>query len=126
MVNKLIVVIDDEIETIDFLKIALSLRGYEVVGALNAQLGLQLIRERQPDVVIVDLMLPLVSGYEVCRQLRIDPRTARLPIIVLSASDIVAAEKGALAAGADRFILKPPPSIKLLAEMIEAVMTKKQ
>ncbi len=125
MMNKLIVVIDDEIDTIDFLKTALGLRGYEVVGALNAETGLQLIRERQPNVVMVDLMMPLISGYEVCRQLRADPQTARLPIIVLSASGIVAAEKDALAAGADRFVLKPPPSIKVLADMIEAVQAEK-
>jgi len=125
MPNKVIVVIDDELDTVDFLKAALSRRGYEVVGALNAETGLQLIRERQPAVAMVDLMMPSISGYDVCRQLRADPQTVQLPIIVLTASGMLSAERDALAAGADQFILKPV-GLKLLTETIEAVQAGKQ
>lgn len=125
MPNKVIVVIDDELDTVDFLNAALSRRGYEVVGALNAETGLQLIRERQPAVAMVDLMMPSISGYDVCRQLRADPQTVQLPIIVLTASGMLSAERDALAAGADQFILKPV-GLKLLTETIEAVQAGKQ
>ncbi len=121
MANEFILVVDDEIETIDLLRSALSRRGYEVVGVTDGEQGLQFVRERRPALMLLDLMMPRLSGYDVCRQLRADPQTASLPIIVLSASGTLAAETDALAAGANRFVMKPV-GIKVLADLIESTL----
>ncbi len=121
MANEFILVVDDEIETIDLLRSALSRRGYEVVGVTDGEQGLQFVRERRPALMLLDLMMPRLSGYDVCRRLRADPQTASLPIIVLSASGTLAAETDALAAGANRFVMKPV-GIKVLADLIESTL----
>jgi CheY-like chemotaxis protein len=121
MASNLILVIDDEIETIDLLRAALSRRGYEVVGLTDGERGLEYIRDRKPALLLLDLMMPRVSGYDICRELRADPQTADLPIIVLSASGTMLAETNALAAGANQFVLKPV-SIKTLTSLIESAL----
>ena len=125
MANELILVIDDEVETIELLSTALGRRGYEVISATDGEEGLQLIRERKPALLLLDLMMPRLSGYEVCSQLRADPQTADLPILVLSASGTLAAEKDALAAGANRFVLKPV-SLKVLMNVVESMLNEKR
>ncbi len=121
MANEFILIVDDEIETIDLLRSALSRRGYEVEGVTDGEQGLQFVRERRPALLLLDLMMPRLSGYDVCRQLRADPQTANLPIIVLSASGTLAAEADSLAAGANRFVVKPV-GIKVLADLIESTL----
>ncbi len=121
MTNETVLVIDDEIETIDLLRVALSRRGYIVLGATNGEQGLNLIHSQKPALLLLDLMMPQVSGYEVCLRLRADPETVKLPIIVLSAVGTTTAEAEALAAGANRFVLKPV-SIKVLLDLIAAAL----
>ncbi len=125
MANELILVIDDEIETIELLSTALGRRGYEVISAIDGDEGLELIRKRKPALLLLDLMMPRLSGYEVCRQLRADPQTADLLILVLSASGTIAAEREALAAGANRFVLKPV-SLKVLVNVVESMLNEKR
>ncbi len=125
MANELILVIDDEVETIELLSTALGRRGYEVISAIDGEEGLQLIRKRKPALLLLDLMMPRLSGYEVCSQLRADPQTADLLILVLSASGTIAAEKDALAAGANRFVLKPV-SLKVLMNVVESMLNERK
>ncbi len=123
MSNGLIFIIDDELDTIEFIQIVFSKRGYEVVGTQQAGDGLRLARERQPDVILVDVMLPGISGFELCRQLRADRQTAHIPLVVLSARNSAADRIEAQTAGARQYLVKPV-SIKTLTGVIEELIQK--
>jgi DNA-binding response OmpR family regulator len=120
----LILVIDDELDAIEFVQFAFSKRGFDVIGSPQPGDGLRLARERQPDIVLVDVMLPQMNGFDLCRQLRADAQTAHLPLIVLSARNSSADRAEAKAAGADRYLSKPV-SIKALAGAIEELLQEK-
>ena len=121
MSQRLILVIDDEVDTIDLIEAAFQRRGYEVIGAWNGQAGLQLARERHPAVILIDLMLPEISGFDVCRRLYHDAATAHIPRVILSAQASQADQATAAAAGADRYLLKPV-RIKTLVTVVEDLL----
>ncbi len=121
MSQRLILVIDDEVDTIDLVEAAFQRRGYEVIGAWNGYAGLQLARERHPAVILIDLMLPEISGFEVCQRLRHDPATAQIPRVILSARASLADQADAATAGADRYLMKPV-GIKALVSVVEDLL----
>src|SRR5258707_8260466 len=106
MATKLLIV-DDEPFTVDMLETFLQLNGFETVGAFNGEDGLVLIQVERPEIVILDLMLPDIEGYEVCQRLRSQPQSASLPVLVLSARAESASKEKAMAAGADAYMVKP-------------------
>jgi CheY-like chemotaxis protein len=83
--SKRIAVVDDDPDIVEVVKTLLKSKGYEVVTAPDGEDGLRLVRSTHPDLLILDLMMPKVSGLEVCRRLQEDPETRNIPIIVLSA-----------------------------------------
>jgi DNA-binding response OmpR family regulator len=107
MSNDSILVIDDDPDTIEFLRIVFMVRGHEVVGAATGSEGLRLAHERPFDLIMVDVMMPDIDGYEVCRRLRADPTTADIPILILTARSSLVDQTQGLEAGADRFVIKP-------------------
>ncbi len=121
MSQRLILVIDDEVDTIDLVEAAFQRRGYEVIGAWNGHAGLQLARERRPAIILIDLMLPEISGFEVCHRLRHDPATAHIPRVILSARASYIDQADAVAAGADRYLMKPV-GIKALVSAVEDLL----
>jgi CheY-like chemotaxis protein len=121
MSEPLVLVIDDESDTIDYIRAACARYGKRVIGASNGGDGLALARSAQPAVILIDLLLPGMSGLEICRQLCADPTTARIPKAVLSASISVEAQLAATAAGAVRYSPKPigvKPLIALIDELL--------
>jgi CheY-like chemotaxis protein len=104
--NKILVVEDEEI-TSDLLRRYFQMVGYEVVSALNGSAAIQMAAEQQPEVVILDIMLPDMDGYEICRQLRSDERTRRIPIIFLTQKDERRDRLDGLGMGADDYVTKP-------------------
>lgn len=116
MATKLLIV-DDEPFTVDMLQTFLQLNGFETYGAFNGEDGLILVKVEEPQIVILDLMLPDIEGYEVCKRIREYPQTASLPVLVLSARAEAAAKEQALAAGADAFMVKPVQFPALLSEL---------
>jgi CheY-like chemotaxis protein len=102
-----VLVIDDEAALIEMVDILLSKEGFEVETATSGPEGLQMAFSSQPDVVLVDVMMPDMDGYEVCERLRSDPRTARSSIIVLTARGQPVDKGMALRAGADLWMIKP-------------------
>ncbi len=100
-----ILVVDDEIKITRVLQAYLEREKYSVVTAHNGQEALKLAREEKPDLIILDLMLPLVSGEEVCRQLR--QEGSRVPIIMLTARTALEEKVKGLAIGADDYVVKP-------------------
>ncbi len=116
-----ILVVDDELETVELVRAAFKRRGCKVIGAANGHDGLRLAREQRPAIILIDLMLPGINGFELCRQLRIDPLTLHIPQIVLSARESPIDQAEALAAGADRYLVKPV-GIKLLVSLVESLI----
>ncbi|MFC1872048.1 response regulator transcription factor [Chloroflexota bacterium] len=101
---KKILVVDDEKKIVDILKAYLERNGYEVIVAYNGQSALELARRDSPDLIILDLMLPEVSGWDVCRELR---RESAVPIIMLTARDDTTDKIIGLELGADDYVTKP-------------------
>ena len=109
-----IIVIDDESQITRALRAALTAQGFDVRTANDPEEGLQIFREWPPDLVITDLMMPGLSGVEVCQELR---RIATTPIIVLSVRDHERSKVEALDAGADDYVTKPFSIQELLARV---------
>lgn len=113
-------IIEDEEQIADFLRRGLSFKGYTVDVALTGEDGLDAARDNPPDIVVIDVMLPGISGVEVCLRLRegLDPA---LPVIMLTAKDTTEDKIEGLDAGADDYIGKPFVFEELLARMRAAL-----
>ena len=109
-----ILVIDDEADLTTILGRFLRDAGFDVRTATSGREGLQQAITMQPDAIILDVMMPDMDGYQVCRQLRRDPRTARTRILILTARGQPVDEKTALQAGADAYLIKPIKSQDLV------------
>lgn len=115
--KKKILVIDDESELVGMLSIRLEANNYQVITALDGREGLDKARAEGPDLIILDLMLPGLDGYQVCRALKSDDKYKQIPIVIFTAraqeSDIKAGNE----AGADAYITKPFEPGILLAKV---------
>ncbi len=118
-----ILVMEDEDALATLLQYNLEKEGYDVVVAADGEEGLVQIDERQPDLVLLDWMLPKVSGIEVCRRLRGRPETRNLPIIMLTARGEESDRVRGLDTGADDYLTKPFSMTELIAR-IRAVLRR--
>ncbi len=112
-----ILVVDDEADLVAVLRMGLENDGFEVIEASDGEQGLQLAREARPDLVLLDLMLPKLDGYKVCRALKFDERYKHLPILILSARSGEADRRLAQEMGADGFVAKPYEMSELLTRI---------
>jgi two-component system cell cycle response regulator DivK len=120
MANRIVLVEDHE-EIWDFLSRRLKRRGFEVVVAQDGQEGLRTIQTELPDVVLLDMNLPVMDGWTVAKNLKENPETARIPIIALTAHALSGDREKALAAGCDDYHPKPVDFSRLLSQ-IDAVL----
>lgn len=102
-----VLVIDDDPRARDLVAAFLESAGYEVWCATGGVNGLTLADANQPDIVVLDLQMPRMDGYEICRILRQGPRTREIPVVMLTASDDPALNQKAYAAGAQACVPKP-------------------
>ena len=101
-----ILVVDDEIDIVNLLIDDLSDEGFDVISAHNGLEALAEIYREQPDVVLLDLMMPVLNGYEVLQELRRNPKTKSLPVIMLTAVSPAEGEQAALRLGANHYVTK--------------------
>jgi|SRR5215831_8933105 len=102
-----ILVVDDEPDLIAVLRMGLQMEGFEVLEAADGAAGLERAHAEKPDLIVLDLMLPKMDGYQVCRTLKFDSRFKNMPIFILSARPGEQDRRLALEMGADDFIRKP-------------------
>jgi CheY-like chemotaxis protein len=119
---KEIIIADDDPVTLRLLTRIINLAGYETVAARNGQEALEMIRQHQPALVLIDIMMPRLDGFEVCEQIRHDPNLIKQPyIIMLTARDYTADYKRAETVGVNEFINKPFSPAKVSAR-VQAVL----
>jgi two-component system alkaline phosphatase synthesis response regulator PhoP len=118
-----ILVIDDEKDLIELVRYNLEKEGFVVRSAQDGEAGLAAAKKELPDLIIVDLMLPGIDGLDVCRSLRSDSRTARIPVIMLTAKSAEADRILGLELGADDYVTKPFSPRELIAR-IKAVLRR--
>ncbi len=125
MAKKRVLIVDDETDVLDAVKFSLELEGIECLVANDGIHGLEEARRHQPDLILLDVMLPKLDGYEITRRLRSDPACEHIPIIMLSAraqaQDISVGEKS----GADGYVTKPFDIDDLVARVKECLDRRK-
>lgn len=119
---KKVLIVEDDPELLELEERFLH-KEYETVRASSGEEALVKIREERPDLVLLDVLLPKMSGFEVCQILRADPGTRSLPIVMLTGQDKAESLSEGFEAGADMYINKPFSSKKLLA-VVKAVLEK--
>jgi two-component system phosphate regulon response regulator PhoB len=118
-----ILVIDDEKDLIDLVRYNLEKEGFDVIAASDGQSGLEVASRHAPDLVVLDLMMPGIDGLQICQRLRADPRTARMPVIMLTAKATEADRIVGLELGADDYITKPFSPREVVAR-VKAVLRR--
>ena len=119
-----ILIIEDDRSLADVLSYNLQQAGYEVSVARDGQDGLNQMRHETPDVIVLDLMLPVIDGLEVCRRLRADPTTSDVLVVMLTAKSEEVDQVVGLAMGADDYVTKPF-SVKVLLERVKALLRRR-
>lgn len=115
---KSILLVDDEPHVLEVLKVTLEDFGFQLLEAEDGPSALQVVRDRKPDLVILDVMLPSMSGLDVCRTLR-EENGQEMPVILLTARSGEEDERAGYEAGADRYLTKPFSPLTLQTEVVK-------
>lgn len=106
-VRQKIMIVDDEISTLLPLKRSLEAEGYAVIEAVNGYEAIEKSKSEMPELIVLDLMLPGIDGFEVCAQMKKDALTEKIPVIMLTAKDEIKDKIEGLELGADDYVTKP-------------------
>ncbi len=118
-----ILIVDDDVDSLKLIGLMLQRQGYDVLIANSGQQALAMARAERPDLVILDIMMPDMDGYEVCRRMRHDPVTQPIPIIMFTARSMVDDKVAGFEAGADDYLTKPTHPAEL-ASRIRALLLR--
>ena len=125
MSKRKILVVDDEKQLVDLIKVRLETNDFEVLTAYDGQEGLARAKKENPDLIILDLMLPKMDGYKVCRMLKFDEKYRKIPIILFTAKAQEEDVKLGEEVGADAYVTKPFESQVLLDKIKELLDQQK-
>ncbi len=112
--SKRILVVEDQEDLRGILRVLLTGSGYEMLEAANGQAGVAKAKAERPDLILMDIQLPILDGYETTRQIRADPNLKATPIIVVSSYAMKGDEEKARASGCDSYVTKPYSPMQLL------------
>ena len=118
-----ILIVEDDHDIVDMVDYNLKEHGYETVSAFNGKKGIESAEKEQPDLIILDIMLPVIDGFEVCKILKNNQKTANIPIIILSAKSQETDKVVGLELGADDYVTKPFSPRELIAR-IRAILRR--
>ncbi len=124
--QKKILVVDNEEDIVEMLKYNLEKEGYTVFTALNGKRAIEQAHENKPNLILLDIMMPEMDGWEVCKQLMKDEKTSTIPVIFLTAKGSEVDEVVGLELGADDYIVKPISIRKLIARIKTALRRKEK
>ena len=119
-----IMAVDDEPDIVKLVKISLEMANFEVVEAFGGQEALDKVQAAQPDLILLDIMMPDINGFQVCEKIKADPATKHIPVILLTAKGQRGDAEQGLNAGADDYIIKPFDPYELGEQVFE--MLKKE
>ena len=122
--TKRILVVEDEEDNRQILRDLLATFGYEMVEAKDGEQALAAVDQHRPDLILMDIQLPIMDGYEATRRIRANPANKRIPIIAVTSYALSGNESIALAAGCDAYVPKPYSPRELLAKIREFLPTK--
>ena len=123
--SPLVLVVDDEPKNVELLTDLLESRDYRVCSATDGDQGLRLARERSPDVVLLDVMMPGLNGFDVCRHLKGEQKTAMIPVLLVTALNARQDRLAGMGAGANDFVTKPIDSGDLILRVRNAAASKR-
>ncbi len=109
-----ILVVDDEVNITQILEFSIGAEGYEVITASNGEEAIDMARREQPDLIILDIMMPKIDGYEACRILKANPLTKSIPVVLLTAKGRDIDKRLGYEVGATDYIVKPFSPNKLV------------
>ena len=112
-----VLVVDDDEQNVELLEAYLADAGYQVLRALDGASALEQVAKNNPDLVLLDIMMPDISGYEVCKKLRQDPKNAYLPVLMVTALGAMKDIARGIEAGTDDFLTKHVNRLELLARV---------
>ena len=118
-----ILIIDDDVDTLKLVGMMLQKQGYKIIASANGEQGLALAEAESPDLILLDIMLPEMDGYEVAKRLRANARTANTPILMFSAKSQLDDKVNGFEAGADDYLTKPTHPTELRAH-VKALLTR--
>jgi pilus assembly protein CpaE len=120
-----ILIVDDDLESLKLIGLMLQRRGYEIVAAHTGHQALAKARTDKPDLVILDVMMPDLDGFQVCKSLRSHPDTADLPVLMFTAKTLTQDKTAGFAAGADDYLTKPIHPSELVSH-VEALLSRSE
>lgn len=120
-----VLVVDDEPDVLLLCRLNLQQRGHELLEAADGSTALEIARDRHPDVIVLDLMLPGISGYDVLEELQRDAATTDIPVLVLTAKSLRADRERSHGLGASAFLTKPFLPNEL-CEMVDSLVAPRQ
>jgi len=120
-----ILVVDDEVNITQILEFSIGAEGYEVLTAVNGEEAIDKARREQPDLIILDIMMPKIDGYEACRILKANPATKNIPVVLLTAKGRDIDKRLGYEVGATDYIVKPFSPNKLVARIHELLQCAK-
>lgn len=123
---KKLLIADDEEGVRTLVRMTLELDSFEIFEATDGHRALELAREHQPDLIFLDVAMPGLSGLDVCRELRKEDATARIPVVMLTARAQETDRREGLEAGADHYFTKPFSPVALLSKVTEVLAERQK
>ena len=117
MSKEKIIVIEDNIDNQNLLRLLLEREGYPVVTAINGQDGLKIIRQEQPELIVLDLSMPIIDGWEMIKHVKADPKIESIPIVVVTAHLQPGEKNQVFEAGCNGYVFKPFKAADLIDEI---------
>lgn len=119
-----ILIIDDDPEDVEITEARLKAHGYNVISTLDGLEGISIVRKQRPDLVLLDIVMPKVDGYAICKILKEDENIKKIPVILFTAKEMISDVEKGFAVGADDYIIKPVDWDRLMGK-IEKLLSNK-